>query len=265
MEYDFETFTRQALSEPGKIHEAYSRLHEFSLPNQLLAMSQMSRIEPIASYNKWKELGRQVQRGAKGIALMMPVFQKAKSEVTKAREAEQDRGPPIFFQMRRYWFPLSATSGQQYSPPPIPDFDIKKATASLNITEEPFQAISGNCMGYAKTDQRIIAINPLAYDHFKTEAHEDFHCILHLNTISIDGDLLEKAPKEVEAELGAYLVCAALGKTDNLVYSRGYIQSYLDDTSMEKIRLPKVYAAADAILKAGRPTSPSPAVSVHAP
>jgi hypothetical protein len=66
MELDFEAISREALSEPGKLHEAYSRLHEFSLQNQMLAMCQMNRIEPIASYNNWKEIGPQVQKGAKG-------------------------------------------------------------------------------------------------------------------------------------------------------------------------------------------------------
>lgn len=224
--------TRQALTEPGKIHEAYSRLHEFSLQNQFLAMMQMSQIEPIASYNHWKDIGRQVKKGAKGIGLMMPVFRKAKQEVT-----EKDRGPPVFYQMRHYWFPLSATDGETYIAPPPPDFDIKRALINLSVTQEPFQSLSGNCMGYAKTDEKIIAVNPLAFDAFKTTVHEITHCLLHPRTVSIDGDKIERSHREVEAELCAFLVCASLGATNNLIYSRGYIQSYLDDTSMEKVRL----------------------------
>jgi N-terminal domain of anti-restriction factor ArdC len=112
VEHDFEIMTQHALNEPGKLQEAYSRLHEFSLQNQFLAMMQMSKIEPIASYNDWKEIVRQVRKGSRGIALMMPIFKKAKEEVT-----ESARCHPVFFQMRRYWFPLSATDGKEYTPP----------------------------------------------------------------------------------------------------------------------------------------------------
>ena len=58
------------------------------------------------------------------------------------------------------------------------------------------------------------------------------------------------AYREVEAELTSFIVCSTLGKTDSLVYARGYIQSYLDDTTVDKVRFPKVYGAADQILKA---------------
>jgi hypothetical protein len=57
--------------------------------------------------------------------------------------------------------------------------------------------------------------------------------------------------KEVEAESTSYLVKSALGQTQNLEYSRGYIKSWTANGAVEKIRLGKVFAAANQILKAG--------------
>jgi len=250
---DYEKLTFEALKSPGQLHAAYSAFHQYSIANQLFAASQLSQIEPINSYGGWKEIGRQVQKGAKGIALMMPIFRKAKEEVT-----EQDRGPPAFYQMRRYWFPLSATEGQEYTPPPVPGFDKDKMLSELHITEEPFQSLSGNCMGYAKTDARIIAVSPLAFDSFKTLFHECAHVLLHPGILSADDERPARDVREVEAELSAYLVKSVLGSTDGLEFSRGYIRNWIDDGTVEKVRFPKVYSAADAILKAGR-IMPTPA------
>src|SRR6185437_17143540 len=67
----------QAISEPGKINEAYRRFHGYSLGNRLWAMCQcVTRgIEPspLASFNRWKELGRHVKKGERALSLCMPV------------------------------------------------------------------------------------------------------------------------------------------------------------------------------------------------
>jgi N-terminal domain of anti-restriction factor ArdC len=59
----------EAVRKPGYIHEAYSRFHSYSLGNQLLALYQCVerglQPAPLASYRKWKELGRHVKKGEK--------------------------------------------------------------------------------------------------------------------------------------------------------------------------------------------------------
>lgn len=45
---------------------------------------------------------------------------------------------------------------------------------------------------------------------------------------------------------------AAVGSAENLESSRGYIQPWLGDRTVEKVRFDKVVGTADAILKAGR-------------
>ena len=60
----------EAVKKPGFIHEAYSRFHNYSLGNQLLALFQcmMRGIQPgpLATFPKWKELGRFVKKRREG-------------------------------------------------------------------------------------------------------------------------------------------------------------------------------------------------------
>lgn len=248
MKHDYEAIVREALHEPGKISAAYTAFWNYSLGNQWLARMQLGRCEPINTFPKWKELGRFVKRGEKAIELLMPVTIKDK---------DNDGHKKMIFIGKRNWFGLHQTEGQEYVPT-VPEFDITRAEQELEITVESFQHPDGNCQGYAITDKRIIAINPVAYDPLKTGFHECAHVLLHPNTNSSDSGALAKDVKEVEAELVAYLISSALGQTKNLEYSRGYIQHWIADGTVEKVRFGSVFSAADRILKAGRinPTRP---------
>ena len=63
----------EAVKKPGYIHEAYSRFHSYSLGNQLLALFQCFergiQPGPLATFPKWRELGRHVKKGEKALTL----------------------------------------------------------------------------------------------------------------------------------------------------------------------------------------------------
>jgi hypothetical protein len=84
----------EAVTKPGFIHEAYSRFHHFSVGNQMLALFQcVDRaipIGPLASYTKWKQLGRQVKRGSKALTLCMPVTCNRKRTVKQSDGTAQE-------------------------------------------------------------------------------------------------------------------------------------------------------------------------------
>src|SRR5687768_17378198 len=67
----FAALLQAAISEPGKIHEAYFAFHGYSISNQILALIQCAERGiapgPIASFNKWKERERYVQKGQKAL------------------------------------------------------------------------------------------------------------------------------------------------------------------------------------------------------
>src|ERR1700746_1097254 len=73
----FRQLLEEAVNKPGTLMKAYSLFWNYSLGNQILALLQANRrgipLGPIASFNRWKELGRYVKRGEKAIELCMPV------------------------------------------------------------------------------------------------------------------------------------------------------------------------------------------------
>jgi hypothetical protein len=83
----------EAVKKPGYIHEAYSRFHNYSLGNQLLALFQCFergiQPGPLATFPKWKELGRHVKKGEKALTLCMPLTCKRNRTVTKEDGTEQ--------------------------------------------------------------------------------------------------------------------------------------------------------------------------------
>src|SRR5215831_3962399 len=73
----FRQLLEEAVSKPGTLMKAYSLFWNYSLGNQILALIQANQrgiqLGPIASFNRWRELGRHVKRGEKAIELCMPV------------------------------------------------------------------------------------------------------------------------------------------------------------------------------------------------
>ena len=73
----FADLLRSAVTEPGILSSAYRQFHNYSIGNQLLAWSQCLargiQPGPMATFPRWKELGRYVRKGEKAITLCQPV------------------------------------------------------------------------------------------------------------------------------------------------------------------------------------------------
>jgi hypothetical protein len=65
-----------------KLLAFFSRFHSYSARNKLLIMLQKPDASRVASYTKWKELDRQVKKGAKAIYVYGPVTRKEQDAVT---------------------------------------------------------------------------------------------------------------------------------------------------------------------------------------
>jgi hypothetical protein len=104
----------EAVKKPGFIHEAYSRFHNYSLGNQLLALFQCFergiQPGPLATWPKWKELGRYVNKGEKALTLCMPVTSKRTKTLTIEDGSEQDEEfAYTHFTYKPHWFVLAVT------------------------------------------------------------------------------------------------------------------------------------------------------------
>jgi antirestriction protein ArdC len=244
----------EAVSKPGTVMKAYSLFWNYSLGNQILALIQAAErgltLGPIASYNKWRELGRQVRRGEKAIVLCRPVTLKRKSS-EKDAEGEEHETETTFtrFVFKPYWFFIGQTEGQEYKAPSVPSWDRTRALNALNVEEIPFEMLNGNCQGYAKGRQ--VAINPLAQLPVKTLFHELAHIELgHTSEAVHDSETIPRSLREAEAECTALLCLEALG-LEGAEYCRGYVQGWIGQSPIQERSAQKIFAAADRILKAG--------------
>ena len=250
----FRQLLEEAVSKPGTLMKAYSLFWNYSLGNQILALIQSNQrgisLGPIASFNRWKELGRHVKRGEKAIELCMPVT--CKRTVKEEREDGTEAETEITFKrfvFRRNWFMLSQTDGAEYQMPTIPTWDRSRALRTLNVQEIAFEMLNGNCQGYATGRQ--IAINPVAQMPAKTTFHELAHVVLeHTSEAVHDSETLPRSLKEVEAESVALLCLESLGM-DGAEFCRGYIQNWLQGGTIPERSAQKIFATADKILKAG--------------
>jgi antirestriction protein ArdC len=242
---------KDAVNEAGVISKCYSTFHNYSIGNQILAYSQLAAREmplaPIATYKKWAELGRQVKKGSKALALVMPVT------VNKKDDAGVKTGDCFqFFTLKNNWFTLDQTEGADFANEVItPNWCAAKALTALEITQVRYDSANGNSQGYAIG--KNIAINPVAALPHKTRFHELAHVVLGhtLENAMHDDDRTPRDIREVEAESVAYILCSVLD-LPGLAESRGYIQGWLSGSDISDKSAQRIFGAADKILKAGK-------------
>jgi hypothetical protein len=248
---NFSQLLNDAINQPGIISKCYSTFHGYSLGNQLLAYSQcVARdipVGPIATFKKWKDLGRAVSKGQKAIALVMPVT------ISKKDEAGEKTGEVFsLFTLKNNWFVLGQTEGEDFvNEVVVPSWDKAKALETLGVTEVSFNHTDGNCQGYAVASN--IAVNPVAVLPHKTRFHEIAHVVLgHTKEgLVTDSEFTPRDTKEVEAEGVAYILCALLD-LPGLHESRGYIQNWLQGAEISDKSAQRIFSAANKILEAGQ-------------
>lgn len=205
-------------------------------------------LEPVATYRRWSQLGRQVLKGSKAKVIVRPIT---------IRREEPDGTEAVFtkFKPVRCLFGLSETDGDELPPPPpIPEWNEPHAFDALHVTRVPFTMLNGNLQGYSY--ERNLAINPLAEHPRKTMMHELGHIVIGHTEPNAHADyVLHRGLKEFQAEATAHLVMNELGQLseDAASSSRAYIQHWLQGERPPEQAFRQVFSATDTILKAGRP------------
>lgn len=253
----WEQLLREAIERPGVVSEAFRRFHNYSLGNALLITWQCAasgiELGPAASFNRWRELGRQVRKGESALLICMPrpfTIKETNRETGKEEERRLTR-----FIYRKVVFVYSQTD-------PIPgaedksaqlagfpdDWSVEQAMRTFGLTFAPFHDTRGNCQGYFDPIGRTISLNPMGEHPERTALHEIAHSQLHPN-----GYEEAKGVCEFEAEATALLVSSALG-LGGADESRGYCQGWLRKagaTDISERTASRIFAKAQAILKAG--------------
>jgi hypothetical protein len=123
-----------------------SKFHEYSIGNQILIMLQRPEAARVAGFNTWKDMGRFVKKGEKGIAILAPVMPPKQKTACPGCGAEVSRKArycpecghgletssgieieqPRFFRIV-YVFALDQTEGE-----PLPEFEVPVLTGEAN-------------------------------------------------------------------------------------------------------------------------------------
>jgi len=77
-----------------------SRFHDYSIGNLILIMMQKPEASRVAGFKTWKDLGRWVKKGEKGIAILAPCMPpKGQKTEPKEDEEEEINVSPIYFKV----------------------------------------------------------------------------------------------------------------------------------------------------------------------
>lgn len=264
-----------------------ARLHRYSPNNATLihiqhahayAAGLVGEPEPsyVAGYGTWKALGRTVERGQRGYAILAPVQGMrrvatdrygstrvlTRGESPEADETEATRSVLRGFKIE-YVFDLSQTKGRPVPEPVRPELlggqaphGLGSAIVSLirshgySVDSVPSAADIDGANGLTNWSSKHVAVradmDPAAI--VKTLVHEAAHVILHEGPPGRD---LPRQLKEVEAESVAYVVASAHGMaTDG--YSFPYIATWAGqdlDSALRRTQT-RVATAARAVIDA---------------
>lgn len=215
---------------------AAAKFHHYSLGNQLLIAAQRPDASRVAGYKRWAELGRQVRRGERGIAILAPCVAKSKDD--------PDAPPTVRGFRTTFVFDISQTDG-----PALPEVRPQLLTgegpsglwnslAQLVAAEgyalalEPPSITGAN--GETSWSERTVRVRPdlSPAARCKTLAHELGH--IRCGHFERRPEGLTREVAEVEAESVAYVVLAAVD-VDAGEYSAPYVAGW-GGSSVEAVK-----------------------------
>lgn len=262
----------------GENYKAYldfcAKMPRYSVNNQILIMMQKPDATMCQSFTGWKEMGRFVKKGEKGIRVMAPAPYKMEREQDKigadGKPVLDKDGEPIkevVEIMVNAFKPVSTFDVSQTDGDPVPRLGVEELTGSVEgyatlmeaikqASPVPisFENIESGAKGFFHVEENRIAIQEGMSETqtVKTALHEASHATLHNKEAqNSDSDKKSRNQKECEAESVAYVVCQHYG-IDTAEYSFPYVAGWSSDrevpelkASLDTIRR----AAADLIVK----------------
>ena len=232
---------------------AMSRFHQYSFGNVLEIARQMPTATRVAGFWTWKNLGRSVNAGAKGIRILAPIVGVRRQKDIEAEKDITRQNERMLLGFRNaYVFDISQTNGVEL--PEMervagdPGENIERLTAFLNskgiaasYSEKIAPALGMSCGGR-------IALLPgqSKAETFSTLVHEAGHELLHK---AERRTATTKTVRETEAEAVAFVVGKAVGLVNGSA-SADYIQLYKGNASLLAESLEVIQQTASVILAA---------------
>jgi DNA primase len=215
-----------------------ARFHSYSFGNTMLILAQRPHATQVAGYRAWQSLGRQVEKGERGIQILAPVTRRQQAgpdegvtdatsssrpepSLTRVDAAGLGARHVVGWRVAYVW-DVTQTSGEPLPEQPMPTLLSGQAPDGAwdalvaQVERAGFVVQRGNCggaNGFTHFAERLVRVRADVDDAqaLKTLAHELGHVRLHdpgrenHTTRDCSGIV------EVEAESVAYLVCANAG------------------------------------------------------
>ncbi len=227
-----------------------AKFHRYSFGNVLLILSQNPDATHVAGFGTWKQMGRFVKKGEKGIVIIAPMSIRPKSDKPEGEE-QSERDKPILRFRGVYVFDVSQTDGEPLPEPSRVSGDpqhhltrIKEQVAERGITLD-YDDVPPGADGVSRGGRISIRSGLEPANEFSVIVHELAHELLHRG----DQRPASKTVRETEAEAVAFVICQAIGLETGSAAS-DYIQLYDGKSETLAESLDRIQHVAADILKA---------------
>lgn len=228
--------------------DVQAKFHRYSWHNTLLILSQRPTATQVAGFKKWRELGRFVRKGERGIAIFAPCT--AKRVETDADTGEDVERKHVYFRIVHV-FDVAQTDGEALPTIDVPD--VQTASDALLRSLERVATKRGIAVAYidtraghfgtSKGGSIDIARGHATGQQAKTLAHELAHEALH----HVKGLRIDRNQAELEAESTAFVVCRHFGLDVEVRASR-YIALWGGNSDALKESLARIADTARAMI-----------------
>lgn len=225
--------------------------HRYSLSNQLLILYARPDATQVAGYKTWQKLGRQVQRGEKGIPIVVPRPYRKETNNETTGETEIREG--ITFGVGHV-FDIAQTAGEPLPAAPewtnqgaagAPLADALQAYATTLGIAVNTAELAGNTQGESRGGEIALRADLTPTGRAATLAHELAHEVLHQTARRTGAAVPDRATRELEAEATAYVICQHFGLETN---APNYLALWQSEGKALRARLERISGAARQII-----------------
>lgn len=234
-----------------------AKFHKYSFGNVLMILSQRPYATHVAGFHTWRQMGRFVKKGEKGIVIIAPMLIRKRDE----REGDgAEESKPVLRFRGVYVFDVSQTDGEPLPEPARVNGDpchhtdrLKSLVAERGITLDHAD-VPHDALGVSRGGRISIRPDLEPAVEFAVLAHELAHELLHRG----EDRPASKTVRETEAEAVAFVVCQAIGLETGTAAS-DYIQLFDGKTETLAASLDRIQKTAAEIIAAVHAAATEPA------
>jgi hypothetical protein len=235
---------------------AMSRFHNYSFGNVLEIARQMPSATRVAGFWTWKNLGRSVKAGQKGIRILAPIVGVRRKKDVEANQDITKQNERVLLGFRNaHVFDVSQTDGvelpalNEVTGDPGENIDQLAAFVKSKGIQLVYNANIAPALGMSYGGRIALLPGQSKAETFATLVHETAHELLHR---SERRTATTKTVRETEAEAVAFVVGKAIGLVNDHA-SASYIQLYHGNASLLAESLEVIQQTASIILAALEP------------